>query len=91
LYESTFEFANAVAVKSTTEFDTILAQVLEPLLRGQSRVSLTAAELASLISRASVGFKSTARSAKDLRASLRGLVTVVLASLGEGTYAPPRP
>jgi len=84
LYESSFEFAHEIADKSTAEFNTILAQILEPLVHSQSRLTLTAAELARLISSASVGFKSTAKGAKELRASLRGLVAVVLASLGEG-------
>jgi AcrR family transcriptional regulator len=84
LYENSFAFANEVAVKSTAEFETILAQILKLPVQGQSRLPLTATELARLISSASVGFKSTAKGAKELRASLRGLVAVVLASLDEG-------
>jgi AcrR family transcriptional regulator len=85
LYESSFEFASEVALKSTADFDTILAQILEPLVQGQSHVTLTAIELARLISGASVGFKSTAKGTKQLRASLRNLVSVFLASLGRTT------
>jgi AcrR family transcriptional regulator len=36
LYESSFEFANEVVVTSTAEFNTILAQILEPLVQGPS-------------------------------------------------------
>lgn len=85
LYESSFEFASEIANKSTAAFDAILAEVLEPLVQHQSRVTLTAAELARLISSAIVGFKATAKGTKQLRASLRGLVAIVLASLGQRT------
>jgi AcrR family transcriptional regulator len=85
LFESSFEFASEVASKSTAAFEAILAEVLAPLVRRQSRVTLTAHELARLLSGAVVGLKATAKSAKQLRASLRGLVSVVLASLGQAT------
>src|SRR5664279_2547304 len=50
LYESSFEFAGEVANKSTTAFEAILTEIIEPLVRKQSRVTLAAREIARLIS-----------------------------------------
>lgn len=81
LFESSFEFASEVASKATAEFEAVLAETLDPLVRSQAVVSLKPIELARLISHAIVGFKATAGSTKQLRASVRGLIDIVLASL----------
>jgi AcrR family transcriptional regulator len=81
LYEASFEFASAVANKSAAAFDAIVAEILEPLVNKQSRVALSARELAQLISSAILGLKATAKSPKQLRALLRGFIAVFLASL----------
>lgn len=83
LFASSFEFAGKVAERATATFERILAEVLEPLVCDQRAVSLDALALARLVAQASVGLKMTAKNAKQLRASLKALVDVVLASLRE--------
>ena len=82
LYQSSLQVASTVAGKATAELEAILAEVLEPLVRSQRTVSLKALELARLVSQATVGFKATTKSSKQLRATVRGLIDVVLGALG---------
>lgn len=82
LYASSFELASDLATKSTAAFDAIVADILEPLVRDQSRLALTSRELARLISSAIPGLKAAAKNSKQLRASVRSFIAVILASLG---------
>jgi AcrR family transcriptional regulator len=82
LYDSSFEVAGDVASRAGAAFDAIVAEILAPLVAARPLVALSAREIARLISSAIVGFKATAKNAKQLRATIRSFVAVILASLG---------
>jgi AcrR family transcriptional regulator len=83
LYESSREVAAAVSVKANAAFEALVAEIVEPLVRKQSRLGLSALEVARVVSGAIVGLKGAAKNAKQLRTSVRHLLAVVLASLGQ--------
>lgn len=78
-----FEFANQATNNATKEFEVIVARVIEPLLQGKPYATLTALDLARLLTTASIGFKISAGSDKELHGSLRALVSALLGSLGQ--------
>ena len=74
--------AKAYFIKAKTEFETIIADVLKPLVREQSKVKLTAQKIAEILCRAAHGFKETASNTAELRQMLDDHLILVLAALG---------
>ncbi len=83
LLESSYEFAAEITTKAAREFLSILAEILDPLVRRQNKVHLPSIRIAELLVSALPGFKGSAESAPQLRALIAALITVVLASLEE--------
>lgn len=81
LLQSSYEFATEVTAKVAADFVAILAEVLEPLAIIQGRVDLSALQIAHILARAVLGFKESATDAGQLRQTIAGLITIVLASL----------
>jgi AcrR family transcriptional regulator len=81
LYESSYQFAAEVTTKAATDFVAILAEVLEPLVRRQTKVGLFSVQIAQMLTSAVPGFKSSVKTTKQLREMIAGLITIVLASL----------
>lgn len=81
LLESGYEFAAETTTKAAREFTSILAEILDPLVRRQNKVHLPSNRMAQLLASALPGFKGSAENAAQLRALIASLITVVLASL----------
>ena len=89
LYESSFEFATEVTTKAFSQFDALLADIVEPLLGRRTKVKLSSGQIARLLSFAVLGFKTAARSTAQLRELIDGLTHVLL--IGLLTPGPPVP
>ena len=83
LLESSYEFAAEVTNKAVSDLLAILTEVLEPLVRRQSKLDVSAAQIAQLLTNAMLGFKASARSAEQLRKMIARLIKIVLASVDE--------
>jgi AcrR family transcriptional regulator len=81
ILESGSEIACGEMKQAKTEFEAIVAEVLKPLVREQSKVKLSAARIAEILCRAAHGFKGTARDVAELRQILHDHLTLVLKSL----------
>jgi AcrR family transcriptional regulator len=81
--ENSHQFATEVTTKVAADFVTVLAGILEPLVNKQSNMDLSSVQIAQMVAGAMLGFKSIAKTTKQLRELLAGLITVVLASLGQ--------
>ena len=84
LLESSYEFAAETTIEAARDFMSILAEILDPLVRRQNKIHLSSIQIAHLLASALPGFKGSAESVAQLRALIAGLITVVLASLDEG-------
>jgi len=83
LYESSYEFAAEVTTRAAADFVALVAHILEPLVRRQSRVALSSAQIAGILASAVPGFKSVVTTTEQLRAMIAHLITIVLASLDD--------
>lgn len=81
LYESSLQFAGQVTADASAEFVAILADVLEPLVKRQTRVDLSAVQIALVLAGAMPGFKLASKTSDQYRGMIANLITVVLASL----------
>jgi AcrR family transcriptional regulator len=82
LYESSYQFATEVMVKTTSDFIALIAEVIDPLVRRQSDVNLSSVHIARIMTSAVPGFKGSATTTDELRELIGGLIMVVLASIG---------
>ncbi len=81
ILESGYEFATEITVQVFADFETILSDVLRPLVSAQADPPLSSEQLAHILSTAVQGFKESASSAVQLRQLIKGLITIVLAGL----------
>ena len=81
ILESGYEFAAEITLQAFSDFETILSDVLRPIVSSQAEKTLSSEQLAHILTTASQGFKESASSAVQLRQMIKGLVTVVLAGL----------
>ena len=82
IFESGCEVASEALLRAKADFEAVIADVLKPLVREQSKVKLSAARIAEIICIAAHGFKKTAGNAAELRQMLDDHLTLVLAGLG---------
>lgn len=75
--------AKANFIKAKADFETIVADVLKPLVREQSGIKLKATKIAEILCCAAHGFKETANDAAELRQMLDDHLTLVLAGLDQ--------
>jgi len=85
LYESSYQFAAEVTARATADFVALVAGVLEPLVRQQTRVALSSVQIAQILASAVPGFKDSVTTTEQLRAMIARLITIVLASLDTPT------
>jgi AcrR family transcriptional regulator len=88
LYESSYQFASEVMIRASDEFIAAVAAVLDPLVRAQANLELSATELARMLTSAIPGFKTVAQSKAQFRELISGMIAVVLASVASGKGAP---
>lgn len=81
LFESGRQFATDVVAAHFATFESIVGQLLKPLVQAQSTVRLPAIQIARLMVGAALGFKQSARDVAHLRQMIAGLIGIVLASL----------
>lgn len=81
ILESGYAFATEITVRAFADFETILSDVLRPLVSTQAGPPLSAEQLAHILTTAAQGFKESASSAVQLRHLIKGLLTIVLAGL----------
>ena len=81
IFESGCEIACDTLLKAKTEFEAIVADLLKPLVREQSRVKLSAAKIAEILCSAAHGFKETASDTAELRQMLNDHLALILAAL----------
>lgn len=81
LLESTLEFAAEVASRADADFESLLAELLEPLARKQAALQLTPRQIARILRASAKGFKGAAKDPADLRQLIREMHTILLASM----------
>lgn len=81
MLESGFTFAAETTVKAYADFETMISDVLRPIVSSQVEEHLSAEQLAHILTTATQGFKESALSVVQLRQMIKGLITVVLAGL----------
>jgi AcrR family transcriptional regulator len=81
ILETGSEIACGEMARAKSEFEAIVADVLKPLVPGQSKGKLPAAKIAEILCRAAHGFKGTTRDAGELRQMLHDHLTLVLTGL----------
>jgi AcrR family transcriptional regulator len=84
LYDTHYEFAEEVTTMALSVLARLVADLLEPAVRKQTRVKLSSDQVAEVLMGAIAGFKNMAKTTKELRRLTGNLLTVVLASLQEG-------
>lgn len=87
LLESGYEYANDVVSAAFAEFEAMVAEVLEPVVRAQTAMPLSAEQVTRILVSAVSGFKQSARDAPELRQQLSRLFVIIYASLGLKTAA----
>lgn len=81
ILESGYEFATEITTQAFADFEEILAEVLRPLVNAQAATTLSAEQLAHLLTTAVQGFKEAASSVIQLRQMITGFIMLVLAGL----------
>ncbi|GCE31568.1 TetR family transcriptional regulator [Dictyobacter alpinus] len=81
ILESGYAFATEITMGAFAEFETILSDILRPLMSDQANLSLSPEQLAHILNTATQGFKESASSAMQIRQLIKGLITIVLAGL----------
>ncbi len=81
LLESGYEFAVEITLHAYSDFESILSDVLRPIVNAQLEPPLSSEQLAHILTTAVQGFKESASSVVQLRQMIKGLITVVLAGL----------
>jgi TetR/AcrR family transcriptional regulator of autoinduction and epiphytic fitness len=81
LLESSYEFAAKVTTQANADFEALLAEVLQPLVRQSTGLKLSSAQVAHILTSAAPGFKASAKNSGQLRELIAGLIAIVLASL----------
>jgi AcrR family transcriptional regulator len=82
LLESGYEFSAEVVTNAFADFESILTDILEPLVRSQSTLRLSAVELSKLLTNSVMGQKRSANGPSELRHRAADLISIVLASVG---------
>jgi AcrR family transcriptional regulator len=81
LFESSHEFAALVTTKAAADFELLLAEVLEPLVRKQIASKPSPRQIARILRTSVHGFKSAAKDSADLRQLIIDLCTIILPSI----------
>lgn len=81
LFESVKEFASETMCKTSVEFEAMLSEILQPLLKRQKSLKITPQQIARIMRTSAKGFKFEAKDADDLRKLIRDMCRIVLASL----------
>jgi len=86
LVDCTHGFASGIMDKATAEFEALLVEILSPAVKtpvtsmaGESE--LQAEEIAHLLASSIHGFKESAKSIRELRTMINGLITLTIAAL----------
>ncbi len=83
LLESSYEFAAEATNKAAADFVAIVVEILESLMRKQTKVDLSPLQVALILTNAMPGFKAAAKNTDQLRKLIAGLIGLVLASLNQ--------
>ena len=81
ILESGYEFASEITSHAYTDFEQIVSDILRSVVSTQAEETLSAEQLAHILTTASQGFKESASSTVQLRQMIKGLITIVLAGL----------
>jgi AcrR family transcriptional regulator len=81
LLESSYEFAAEVTARAAADFEGLLAEVLEPLLRKQTALKLSPLHIARILRTSVHGFKREATNSADLRQMISDMCTILLLSI----------
>ena len=81
ILESGYEFAAEITLQAFSDFETILSDILRPLMTSQAEKTLSSEQLAHILATAVQGFKESATSVIQLRDMIEGLITIVVAGL----------
>ena len=81
ILESGYEFAAEITLQAFSDFETILSDILRPLMTSRAEKTLSSEQLAHILATAVQGFKESATSVIQLRDMIEGLITIVVAGL----------
>jgi AcrR family transcriptional regulator len=81
LLESTQAFAAEVNARAAADFEGLLAELLEPVVRKQKALKLSPHHIARILRTSAHGFKSAAKDSADLRQLISEMRTILLSSM----------
>ena len=81
IYESMHEFAADLMARAEADFENLLAEILEPLVRKQKALKLSSHQIARILRISAIGFKKAAKDSADLRELMSDMRRIVLSSL----------
>ena len=81
LLESGYAFANDVLAQRFSEFESIVGDVLKPLVKSQKEVKMSSLRIANILVGSVRGLKQTAANSTQLRQSIQDLLMITLVSL----------
>lgn len=87
ILESGYEFAAEITLHAFSDFETILSDVLRPIMSSQAEQTLSSEQLAHILATAVQGFKESATSVVQLQHMIEGLITIVVAGLQNQSHS----
>lgn len=87
ILESGYEFAAEITLRAFSDFETILSDVLRPIMSSQAEQTLSSEQLAHILATAVQGFKESATSVVQLQHMIEGLITIVVAGLQNQSHS----
>lgn len=81
ILESGYEFASEITSHAYADFEQIVSDILRSIVSTQAEETLSAEQLAHILTTASQGFKESVSSTAQLRQMIKGLIIIVLAGL----------
>ena len=81
ILESGYAFVTEVTLQAFSDFETIVSDLLQPIMSPQSEKGLSSEQLAHILATSVQGLKESATSVGQLRQMIEGLITIVVAGL----------
>ena len=81
LLDCGFEFARDDIQQAYAELESVLAPIIQPLIKGSPLKNISAKQIAHLLVTSARGFKQVSRNSSEYRNLIESLLTMTLASL----------
>ena len=87
ILESGYEFATEITLQAFSGFESIVSDILRPIMGSQTETNFTTEQLAHILATAIWGIKESSASVLELQQMIEGLITIVLAGLQNQSHS----